>query len=294
MGSLNRFSWAVKPPGHWAHCCSGNAKGYNPQRMALPEPKARLQRLFDRLAAPYARFVFSRLRHETRGDVAWVQPRAGERVLDLACGPGTLALELAQYGCRVYALDLAEQMILRAHRIARRQRCPPVHFAVADAEQLPVADETFDLVTCAFSIAVFPAPPQAAAEMFRVARPGGRIAVLEAVAPEDPAQSAELARLERLRSAGAPARLVSLPELLALFRRAGLELLDASVSERRRRLEDWLSGAAVRGGAAARQRLRRQLLETAKRDAAGLRLERHRGRWFYCAKVARLLWVKQP
>ncbi len=233
--------------------------------MALPERKARLQRLFDRLAAPYARFVFSRLRRETRGDVAWIQPRAEERVLDLACGPGTLALELARYGCRIYALDLAEQMILRARRGARQRRCPPVHFAVADAELLPVGDKTFDLVTCAFSISAF-----------------------------HPEQSAELARLERLRSAGVPAHLVSLGELLGLFRQAGLELLDASVSERRRRLEDWLSGAAVRGGAAARQRLRRQLLGTAKGDAAGLRLERHRGQWFYCAKVARLLWVKQP
>ncbi len=260
--------------------------------MALPQPKARLQRLFDRLSAPYARFVFSRLRRETRNDVAWVHPRAQEKVLDLACGPGTLALELARYGCRVYALDLAEQMVLRAHRAARLRRSPPVHFGVADAEQLPIRDDSFDLVTCAFSFPAFPAPSQAAAEICRVTRPGGRIAVLEAVAPDNFAQSAERDRLEQLRSAGVPAHLLTLSELLGLFRQAGLGLLDAAVSERRRRLEDWLGSAAVRGGAPARRRLRQELLETARGDVAGLHLERHRGHWFFSAKVARLLWRK--
>ncbi len=131
------------------------------------------------------------------------------------------------------------------------------------------------------------------AEICRVTRSGGRIAVLEAVAPDNSAQSAELDRLERLRSAGVPTHLASLGELLALFRQAGLKLLDACISERRRRLEDWLGSAVVRGGRAARGRLRRQLLETAKGDAAGLHLERCRGHWFYCAKVARLLWQKK-
>ncbi len=261
--------------------------------MALPEPKASVQRLFDRLAVPYARFVFSRLQSENQEDVAWFRPRAGEKVLDLACGPGTLALELARYGCPVYALDLAEKMIARARSVARLRRCPPVHFAVADVEQLPLPDQVFDLVTCAFSFPDFPTPAKAIAEICRVTRPGGRIAVLEAVAPEDSAQSAALDRLERLRSNGVPTHLLSLPELLALFREAGLLLLDASVSERRRRLEDWLGPAAVRGGAVTRRRLRRQLLESARGDAAGLRLEQRRGRWFFNAKVARLLWQKQ-
>src|SRR2546426_9816970 len=165
--------------------------------MALPEPKAGVQRLFNRLSGPYARLVFSRLQRETQADVAWVRPRAGEKVLDLACGPGTLALELVGYGCRVYAVDLAEQMIARAQVARRRRRCPPVHFAVADVEQLPLLGDVFDLVACAFSFADFPSPAQAVAEMCRVTRQGGRLTVLEAVAPEGPAQSARLRRIER-------------------------------------------------------------------------------------------------
>jgi len=112
------------------------------------------------------------------------------------------------------------------------------------------------------------------------------------VAPDDFAQSTELNRLEQLRSAGVPTHLLTLSDLLGLFRESGLKLLDASVSERRRRLEDWLGSAAVRGGAPGRRRLRQELLETARSNAAGLHLERYRGHWFFSAKVARLLWRK--
>src|SRR5437879_11973526 len=130
--------------------------------------------------------------------------------------------------------------------------------------------------------------------MCRVPRRGGRVAVLEAVAPEDPAQSAELDRLERLRSAGVSAHLLSLTELTALFRQASLELLDAKVSERKRRLEDWLGAAVGEGGVPAQRRLQRhlrvKLLETARRDAAGVHIERHRAHWLSIANVAQLRW----
>jgi SAM-dependent methyltransferase len=265
---------------------------YNRQRMTLPEPKASLQLLFNRLSPAYARFVFSRLRAETRAHVAWLQPRASERVLDLACGPGTLALELARYSCCVYALDLAEGMIAEAQVAARQQCSRAIHFAVADAEQLPLPGGEFDLVTCAFSFPVFPIAGKALHEICRVTRPRGRIAVLEVVAPEDAAQRAAWDRLERLRSGGIPARLLSLADLLGLFRRAGLTLADAHVCERRRRLEDWLCGAVVEGGPSARRQLRQEFLESARGHSSGFHLERHRGHWFYCAKVARLLWQK--
>jgi ubiquinone/menaquinone biosynthesis C-methylase UbiE len=261
--------------------------------MALSKPKARLQRLFDRLSAPYSRFVFSRLSRETRKDVAWIRPSPGERVLDLACGPGTLAVEMARYGCHVFGLDLAEQMIVQARRAAWEHRCSPVHLALADAEQLPIPDKMFDLATCGFSFALFLAPRRTVAEIRRVTRPGGRVAILEVVAPENTAQSSELHRLEKLRSAGVPAHLLTLPELLGLFNGAEFDLLDACVSERRRHVEDWLCGAAVSAGAVGRRRLRRRLLETARDDSAGLHLERRRGKWLYRARVARLLWQRK-
>lgn len=261
--------------------------------MTLPEPKASVQRLFNNLSTPYACFVFSHYRGETRRDVAWIKPNPRELVLDLACGPGTLALELGRYGCRVYAVDLAEKMISLARRAARRRNKLGVHFAVADAERLPLPSNCFDLVTCGYSLANFPALPPVVAEMFRVTRPGGRVAILEAVAPEDAGQRTVLNRLEQLRSAGAPARLLCSTDLRALFERANFLLLDGQVRERRRRLDDWLSlGNLDRATSSCRQ-LRQQILETAGDDSAGLHLERCNGRWFFYAKVACLLWRKQ-
>src|SRR2546425_13053818 len=93
-------------------------------------------------------------------------------------------------------------MIARAQVARRRRRCPPVHFAVADVEQLPLTGDVFDLVACAFSFADFPAPVQAVAELCRITRRGGRVAGLGAVAAEGPAQRAAPDRLSRLRSHG--------------------------------------------------------------------------------------------
>ncbi len=260
--------------------------------MVLPEHKASVQRLFNQLATRYARFVFSRLREETRADVAWMKPRARERALDLACGPGTLALELARHGCRVYAFDLAEQMISQARRAARRRQTRNIQFAVADVEQLPLPSGRFDLVTCGYTLANLRVPQHAVAEICRVTRPGGRIGILEAVAPEDTAQRAAFNRMERLRSSGVPVRLLSLSDLLALYWQAKLTLLEACVSERRRRLEDWLSLRNPDKAARPYQRLRERVLQAARENAAGLRMERHRGEWFYHVQVARLLWRK--
>ncbi|HJY86085.1 MAG TPA: methyltransferase domain-containing protein [Candidatus Acidoferrales bacterium] len=260
--------------------------------MALPQPKASFQRLFNRLSPSYARFVFSQLRAETRAHVAWLQPRANERVLDLACGPGTLAVELARYGCSVYALDLAEGMITVAQVAARQRRLRAIYFAVADAEQLPLPGGRFDLVTCAFSFPVFPTARKALDEICRVTRPRGRIALVEVVVAEDPAEREAWDRLERLRSGGIPTRLLSLADLLGLSRQAGLSLADAHVFERSRRLEDWLCGAVVEGGPSARRRLRQEFLESARAHSSSFHLEQHHGHWFYSAKVARLLWRK--
>lgn len=260
--------------------------------MALAEPKASVQRLFNRLSTPYARFVFSRSQEETRRDAAWIKPQSRERVLDLACGPGALALELARYGCHVYAFDLAERMIALARSAAHRQRDLQTHFGVADAEHLPLPSSRFDLVTCSYSLAGFPALRQVVAEISRVTRPGGRVAILEVVAPENAGQRAVLSQLEQRRSAGAPVRLLCLTDLLVLFPQMNWLLLDGHVRERRRRLEDWLSLGELSRTTGSRRKLREQVLETAFDDSAGLHLERRRGRWFYYPKVACLLWRK--
>jgi SAM-dependent methyltransferase len=100
----------------------------------------------------------------------------GERVLDVACGTGNLALPAARGGARVSAIDIAPALV---EQLAGRAGAEGlgVDARVGDAEALPFADDSFDTVVTMFG-AMFAAHPLAAAdEMLRVTRAGGRIAM---------------------------------------------------------------------------------------------------------------------
>lgn len=259
--------------------------------LSLPEPKARTQRLFNLIAPTYARRTLSRTQAQTRQDAQWINPQGHERVLDLACGPGVLGLEMAQRAQEIYGFDLADGMIAQACRAAQTRRCLNTHFGVADGECLPLPAASFDLVTCRYSFANFLAPQQVVQEMHRVTRPGGRIAVLEVVAPENPVRRQELNRLERLRSR-IPTRILCLSDLLALFYHASFHLLDAHVERLRQPLGDWLALGDCGVDRRRRNQLREALLRTARKNDPGLLLWRQSGRWFVYHTVARLLWRK--
>lgn len=99
----------------------------------------------------------------------------GSTVLDLACGTGDLCLELAKQGQRPIGDDLSFGMLAAA-----RTRAPLVH---GDALALSVADASVEGVTCGFALRNFASLPPFFAEMARVVRPGGRIALLEVAEP---------------------------------------------------------------------------------------------------------------
>lgn len=102
---------------------------------------------------------------------------AGERVLDVACGAGNVALAAARAGATVTGLDFAPYLLAQARTRAASEGLA-IRFDEGDAEALPYADGAFDLVTSAFGVMFAPRPELAAAELLRVCRPGGRIALL--------------------------------------------------------------------------------------------------------------------
>jgi ubiquinone/menaquinone biosynthesis C-methylase UbiE len=107
--------------------------------------------------------------------------RPGQRVLDVASGPGTTALLLAEeFGVQVDGVDLGETSVARARAAAtERGLSGPVHFQVGDAERIPFGDATFDAVVCECAFCTFPAKSVAAAEFARVLRPGGRVGLTD-------------------------------------------------------------------------------------------------------------------
>jgi demethylmenaquinone methyltransferase / 2-methoxy-6-polyprenyl-1,4-benzoquinol methylase len=104
--------------------------------------------------------------------------RAGSRVLDLACGTGDLCRELAIAGLRPIGVDLSFGMLAAA-----RTSAPLVE---GDALRLPVPAGAVDGVTCGFALRNLVALPPLFAELARVLRPGGRIALLEVATPPNP------------------------------------------------------------------------------------------------------------
>jgi ubiquinone/menaquinone biosynthesis C-methylase UbiE len=109
--------------------------------------------------------------------------RPGERVLDLATGTGITAIAARERGAEVTGVDLTKELLEVARKKAAAEGFTDIDFREGDAEALPFADSTFDVVvsTCGHMFA--PDQPKVAAEMARVTRPGGR-AVFLAWTPE--------------------------------------------------------------------------------------------------------------
>jgi SAM-dependent methyltransferase len=106
--------------------------------------------------------------------------RAGEAVLDVACGPGSVArLAAARVGPqgRVVGCDLSVAMLAIAEAKPPVENGSAVEYHEAPAERLPVDDGAFDAVTCQQGLQFLPDRPAALAEMGRALRPGGRLGI---------------------------------------------------------------------------------------------------------------------
>jgi ubiquinone/menaquinone biosynthesis C-methylase UbiE len=102
--------------------------------------------------------------------------RCDERVLDVAAGNGNATLAAARRGGKVTSTDYVAQLLDRGQDRARAEHLD-VTFQVADAEDLPFADASFDVVLSTFGVMFAPDHAKTASELARVCRPGGRIAL---------------------------------------------------------------------------------------------------------------------
>ena len=102
--------------------------------------------------------------------------QAGWRVLDVATGSGNAAIAAARQGCEVVGVDYVPALLDCGRRRADAEGFA-VEFVEGDAESLPFADDSFDAVTSVFGSMFAPDHAQAAAELLRVTRPGGTIAL---------------------------------------------------------------------------------------------------------------------
>lgn len=103
-------------------------------------------------------------------------PQPGQRVLDVACGSGTAALVAERRYCEVTGLDYVPQLVERA-RMRAEANGQTAEFIVGDAQELPFPNNHFDVVMSVYGVQFAPDQKKAAAEMLRVCKPGGTIAL---------------------------------------------------------------------------------------------------------------------
>src|SRR5262249_20720447 len=139
--------------------------------------------------------------------------RAGDLVVDVGCGPGTSARQLArETGCEVIGVDLAPPAT---------SDDPRVRFINGDAEALPLDDASVDGALCECALCTFPDKPAAADELARVLRPGARLALSDLTARRE-ALPESLASPQAWVACVADAR--PLDEIAALLEQAGLNV----------------------------------------------------------------------
>ena len=105
------------------------------------------------------------------------QPDADLAALDVACGPGTLTLRLAEKVGAVTAIDFSEQMIARLKRRITERGTANVAAVVGDGQELPFVDDRFDLAASMFGLIFFPDRTRGFSELARVTKPGGAVCV---------------------------------------------------------------------------------------------------------------------
>lgn len=120
--------------------------------------------------------VATRIESASEDLVAAADIRAGQQVLDVATGTGNAAIIAAQAGAKVTGLDLTPELFEAARRRMAEARVE-IELIEGDAEDLPFEDDSFDRVLSVFGVMFAPRHDLGAAELVRVCRPGGTIAV---------------------------------------------------------------------------------------------------------------------
>jgi demethylmenaquinone methyltransferase / 2-methoxy-6-polyprenyl-1,4-benzoquinol methylase len=147
-------------------------------------PPSAVKSMFDRIAPVYDlmnRVMTAGLDQRWRALAAGAVVRPGDRVLDACCGTGDLALAARDAGGSVTGLDFSEPMLERA-----RRKSAEVEWVRGDLLELPFEDGAFDAATVGFGVRNVADLERALAELRRVLRHGGRLAILEITTPRGP------------------------------------------------------------------------------------------------------------
>ncbi len=182
----------------------------------------RIQQQFGATASAYASSAVHAGGADLDALVAAAAITGSERVLDIGSGAGHTALALAAKGAaEVIGLDMTPEMTAVATGLAAQRGLANVRFETGSVMAMPYQDASFDLVTSRYSAHHYADPVAAFREAKRVLKPGGRILMIDTIAPEQPALDTFLQAFELLRDSS-HVRNCRATEWLRIFEAAGL------------------------------------------------------------------------
>jgi demethylmenaquinone methyltransferase / 2-methoxy-6-polyprenyl-1,4-benzoquinol methylase len=153
----------------------------------------KVNELFTRIAGRYDLIndlqSFGLHRYWKKRVIREARPRTEEKALDVCCGTGDIALGLAEKGAEVVGLDFSERMleIARGRQNKVGTKFARMQYVSGDAQNIPFPDGSFDIVTIGYGLRNLTSWETGLREMQRVAKPGGRLVILEFGKPENSA-----------------------------------------------------------------------------------------------------------
>lgn len=236
--------------------------------METNENKELVRKQFTKTAEVFGDYAVAARGVEVEKLVRMVRAGERDRTIDVACGPGTLALRVAPKVGWMCGVDLTPAILGRARSTARQEGLENMDFIIGDAQRLPFADRSLDIAITSYALHHMPDAPCAIAEMARVLRPGGRLGIIDIFASEDPNVAEMNERIERTRDAS-HTRTQTRSEFEKAFRANGVRVTGVQIQENARAFDHWLHVAGWHRGDPPYEEARRLMESTLENDGAG-------------------------
>jgi ubiquinone/menaquinone biosynthesis C-methylase UbiE len=212
----------------------------NHARVSDRELKALVRERFTKTAAVFGDYAVAERVAEAESLARLVLAGPTDVAVDLASGPGTLALRFAKHVRWMCAYDLTPAILMRARETAAQEGLlGKLGFAIGDAQTLPFADSSLDLAVTSYSLHHISDPARVILEMARVVKRGGRVGLIDIIVPEDPKVRALNHRIEWIRD-HSHCRSLTLAEFRAMMDAAGLRITATETREHPRTFEHWM------------------------------------------------------
>ena len=200
--------------------------------------KSRAQTQFGAAADEYASSEIHAHGDSLRVLLELTRARPDWTVVDVASGAGHTALTFSPLVARVIATDVTEAMARKTAELARARGFRNIRVSLADAEQMPLAGQTTDMVTCRLAFHHFTRPTKAIVEFRRVLKPGGIVGFTDNVTVEDSAAAEYYNAYERLRDPSHHC-VYSTAQLRYMFTAAGFRVEAEHILTRELEFEEW-------------------------------------------------------